>query len=375
MSINSNLVAGSKKIISEASLFSPTSLVTFYELDFRTFGINRDDIDLAELTFKNNLTSPYNDGNGYISSTADDPVGVLRFHNLNINVENSSSNSTLGSLNSFGQIIWQNKRYIPFPIMLDGIETASRGTLPKPKLTFTNQIQNSSYNFFFTKIKNTIRSIGDIIGLEVTRKRTFLKYLDAVNFKSYGGIINDDNFIIDPDSYAALADDIFYVDRKLKENKEIIQYELSSIIDLENLKLPLRTMYSESCSLDYRGDGCEYGNNVYSSSQKNSGNPIATDKDENITDLLNGTTLTAGSPVIWSKTPVVSYSKGQFVYVVINDIKYFFVSKTNGNTFSPFNSNYWLADLCSKRLKGCRKRYGTNGELPFGGFPATSKEA
>jgi hypothetical protein len=258
--------------------------------------------------------------------------------------------------------------------MLDGVEIASRGTLPKPKLTLTNQIQNANYNFFFTKIKNTIRSIGDIIGLEVTRKRTFLKYLDAVNFKSYGGIINDDNFIIDPDNYAALPDDIFYIDRKLKENKEIIQYELSSIIDLENLKLPLRTMYSESCSLDYRGDGCEYGNNVYSSSQKNSGNPIATDKDENIRDLLNGTAITAGSPVIWSKTPVVSYSKGQFVYVVINDIKYYFVSKTNGNTYSPFNSNYWIADLCSKRLKGCRKRYGTNGELPFGGFPATSQE-
>ena len=60
MSINSNLVAGSKKIISEASLFSPTSLVTFYELDFRTFGINRDDIDLAELTFKDNLTLFFN---------------------------------------------------------------------------------------------------------------------------------------------------------------------------------------------------------------------------------------------------------------------------------------------------------------------------
>ena len=262
MSINNSVLVGSKKISSEASLLSPSVLVTFYELDFRNFGINRDDIDLSTLSFKNNLTPPYNNGNGYDSSTTDDPVGILRFHNLNINAENSSSNLVAGSAGLFGQIIWQNKRYIPFPIIVDGIEVASRGTLPKPKLTFTNQIQNSNYNFFFTKIKNTIRSIGDIIGLEITRKRTFLKYLDAVNFKSYGGIINDDNFIVDPDSYAALPDDTFYIDRKLKENKDIIQYELSSIIDLENLKLPLRTMYSEACSLDYRGDGCEYGNNV-----------------------------------------------------------------------------------------------------------------
>jgi hypothetical protein len=277
---------------------------------------------------------------------------------MTINFENSSSN--LNSPTLFNQIIWQGKRYVPFPILIEGFEMMARGTLPKPKLTFTSQNQIESYDNFFIKIKNTVRSIGDIIGLEITRKRTFLKYLDAVNFKSKGGIINDDDFIIDPDPYAQLNSDIYYVDRKLKENKNVLQYELSSILDLENIKLPLRTLYSEACSFDYRGEGCGY-----------LGTPIANDKDEPISSLL-GVGLSEGNPVLWEKANNANYSKGQYVYVELDGIKYYFVSKMNNNRYSPFNTNYWIADQCSKRLKGCRKRF--NSPLPFGGFPATSKE-
>lgn len=45
-------------------------------------------------------------------------------------------------------------------------------------------------------------------------------------------------------------------------------------------------------------------------------------------------------------------------------------------------SNYWNAndqpvgslgqDVCGKRISSCELRFGTNGELPFGGFPAAS---
>jgi len=76
--------------------------------------------------------------------------------------------------------------------------------------------------------------------------------------------------------------------------------------------------------------------------------------------------------LIWEKSNNAIYSKGQYVYVELDGIKYYFVSKVNGNKYSPFNANYWIADQCSKRLKGCRKRFGS--PLPFGGFPATSKE-
>jgi lambda family phage minor tail protein L len=361
MSINSNEQLGTKKISIEGSKLNPSALVTLYEFDFRNFGIERDDIDLAELSFSNEIPIPYNNSQNlpnYNSAEIDSPLGILRFHNMTINFENTSSN--LSSPTLFNQIIWQGKRYVPFPILIEGFEMMARGTLPKPKLTFTSQNQIESYEAFFVKIKNTIRSIGDIIGLEITRRRTFLKYLDAVNFKSYGGIINDDDFTIDPDPYAQLNPDIYYIDRKLKENKNVLQYELSSILDLENIKLPLRTLYAESCSFDYRGEGCGF-----------SGAPIANDKDEVISSLL-GVAVSEGSPVLWEKANSQAYSKGQYVYVELDGIKYYFVSIINNNLYSPFNSSYWIADQCSKRLKGCRKRFAS--PLPFGGFPPTSQE-
>jgi len=361
MSINSNEQIGTKKISTESSKLNPSALITLYEFDFRNFGINRDDIDLAELNFANEIPIPYNDAGNlpdYDSTEIDSPLGILRFHSMTINFENASSN--LSSPTLFNQIIWQGKRYVPFPILIEEFEMMARGTLPKPKLTFTSQNQIDAYDYFFIKIKNTVRSIGDIIGLEITRKRTFLKYLDAVNFKSYGGIINDDDFTIDPDPYAQLNPDIYFIDRKLRENKNTLQYELSSILDLENIKLPLRTLYSEACSFDYRGEGCGFV-----------GAPVANDKDEVISSLL-GVGVSEGSPALWEKANDQAYSKGQYVYVELNGINYFFVSKMNNNKYSPFNANYWIADQCSKRLKGCRKRFGS--PLPFGGFPATSKE-
>lgn len=376
MSIPTVNSEASKKIAGESALASPTILLNLYELDFREYGITRDDLDIATITFGGNIEPPYNITTPEYNPALVDEPGILRFHNLSINLENISSNLYNGDL--FGQLIWQGKRYIPFPIFAEGFEIVSRGTLPKPKLRFSNQIQNASYNSFFRIIKTKIKNIGDIVGLKVTRKRTFLKYLDAINFKSNGGIINDDDFEIDPDPYAELLPDIYFIDRKTQENKNVIEYEMTSILDLENLKLPLRTIYSESCSFDYRGEGCEYSETTspYGSTRKNSGRPVATEKDEIITTLLNIINVTPGTPLAWVKTdPPNTYNKGQYVFVEANGIKYYFVSKINGNTTSPYNTNFWIADQCSKRLKGCRQRYGNaGGDLPFGGFPATNKE-
>jgi len=356
MSVNPNLAAGSKKIFSESSKLEPSTLINLFELDFTQFGINRDNYALSQITFAN-IPPPY----AGLSNV--DTNGILRFHNLNINLENISTNLINPEL--YGQIIWKGKRYIPFPITMEGFEIASRGTLPKPRLLFSNHAQIDSYNTFFTIIKNSIRSIGDLIGLNVTRRRTFIKYLDAVNFKSSGGIINNDDFQIDPDPNAELAPDIYYIDRKLRENRTVLEYELSSILDLENIRLPLRTLYSESCSFDYRGEGCGYGLGIYGN-QLNQGNPIANDKDQLITSLINSSLVNRGA---WQQN--TTYTAGNYVFVNIDGIKNFFVAKATTTT-SPFDTNYWVADQCSKRLSGCRKRFGS--PLPFGGFPATNKD-
>ena len=76
-----------------------------------------------------------------------------------------------------------------------------------------------------------------------------------------------------------------------------------------------------------------------------------------------------------------------FVVGNTNDIRYFYVSKGDGeggNTpanASPPNTKYWAPDTCSKTLKGCKLRWGNAGSanpkskfLPFGGYPGTNSK-
>ena len=370
MSVNNNLKLATKKIYEERIKLNPSNLIVLYELDFSSLGNVKNDYDLKNISYSN-IPNPYL-GLGDI-----DDSGIVRLHNLNINLELTSTSLANGKL--FNQIIWKGKRYLPFPIKTEGYEVSTRGTLPKPKITFSNQNQIPDYDTFFRIIKNSIKSIGDIIGLQVTRRRTFLKYLDAINFKSNGGIINDDLFQIDSDPLAELPPDVFFIERKLRESKNILEYEMSSILDLENIKLPFRTMYSQSCSFEYRGEGCNYGGTSPYASQLNGGNPIATDKDERITSLLGGTAIVNRGA--WPGTG--TYSKGDAVYIEVDGIKYYYVCKQNNtnsdpstvNGYPPTNENYWYRDLCSKRLIGCYKRFNRSSPagIPFGGFPATSR--
>ena len=54
--------------------------------------------------------------------------------------------------------------------------------------------------------------------------------------------------------------------------------------------------------------------------------------------------------------------------------------------YNPPNPDYWISDMCSKTLEGCRKRWGlqggvnigetedfVKGQLQFGGFPNATK--
>ena len=83
---------------------------------------------------------------------------------------------------------------------------------------------------------------------------------------------------------------------------------------------------------------------------------------------------------------------GQVIYVQKDGLKYYYVAKKAVPAgFSPPNSDYWVADRCSKTLGGCKMRWGNAGAgkrwtnppnntvkgaanplLPFGGFPGTN---
>ena len=79
--------------------------------------------------------------------------------------------SDVNELNT--DIVWQGETYTRFPIIVDGFARSGRGTQPRPTIKASNVAG---------VLGALVREFNDLVGAKFTRKRTFVKYLDAVNF-------------------------------------------------------------------------------------------------------------------------------------------------------------------------------------------------
>lgn len=145
-----------------------------------------------------------------------------------------------------GSVVWQGQTYQPFPIEATGFEFTGQGKIPRPTLRVSN---------VGGIIGALVRAYQDLIGARVTRKRTLVKYLDAVNFT--GGT----NPTADPT--AALPDDIYVIDRKAVETKAFIEFELAAAFDVAGVRLPRRMVVQNVCSWVYRSAECGYTGTAY----------------------------------------------------------------------------------------------------------------
>lgn len=138
-------------------------------------------------------------------------------------------------------VIWQGNTYVAFPLEISGFESNTNGASPRPRLKLAN----------VTGIVSGItQSLNDLVGCKVIRKRTFLKYLDAVNFES--GV----NPSADPN--AQFPDELYFIDRKVSENLLAVEFELVSALDLQGAMLPKRQILTNICPWRYRGSECGY---------------------------------------------------------------------------------------------------------------------
>ena len=323
----------SVKISKESSALSVDSIVEMFEIDVSDIGFN-------------NSSSLVNNG-------------IFRFHNA---VKLISSN-----------IIWQGNNFIAIPIAATGFEKTARGTLPTPKLALA---VNDAGITALTELKTQIRKFDDLVGAKVTRKRTFAKFLDVENFFNQ---TPPQGFAPDPN--AEFPNDIYFIDRKTNENKFVIEFQLASILDVEGLLLPSRTVVASRCIHNYRGEGCLYeyasrkNSTVHGDGQlPETALPVATINDE----LIYEDIITDNTPPLDKSEYIndVDYVKGDFIYIEKNGIKYYFVAKRNvarGNI--PPNDFFWVQCECSKIIGACKLRWGSIGQgfLPFGGFPAANK--
>ncbi len=205
--------------------------------------------------------------------------------------------------------------YPAVPVEVDGFEFSARGTLPRPTLKVAN------VNNAITLLMLTYNPLG----AKVQRIRTFAKFIDTTNFNqpvpfavesdiadaltTEGGnslIMQTPNDTADPNAKIV---ETWYIDRVSGENQQFVEFELAPKIDLINVSLPRRTI-EEFCPWKYKGKECGYvGDNCFT-----------------VNDAF-----------------------------IPNDQKII----ENGEVTN---------DICGKRLSSCQKRFGTENDLPYGGF-------
>ena len=132
-------------------------------------------------------------------------------------------------MNSNASIIWQGNTYDKFPIIAEGFEYTGKGTLPRPTLTVSNILGTITA---LMATANATTPFNDLQGAKFIRHRTMVQFLDAANFPA------NQNPFGTPSSTTELPQEIYFIDRKVIENREIVQFELASVLDLNNIRCP-----------------------------------------------------------------------------------------------------------------------------------------
>ena len=141
------------------------------------------------------------------------------------------------NLNNFGQIKFNNNLYQRVAVQIEGFEDTGKGTVPRPTLTFSNlggitkdgTVMTMSD---FLAIVNLTTPGNDLLDAKVTRLMPLASALDNDNF------VGDNPF--GTPSTDLLQDRIYFIDRKSVENRQVVQFELVSVLDMQNKRIPAR---------------------------------------------------------------------------------------------------------------------------------------
>jgi len=152
------------------------------------------------------------------------------------------------SENNNGNLIFDSVEYTRMPIEASGFEFNGK-QLPRPKLRISNILGT------FTTILLTLPQ--GLEGAKVTRIRTLERYIDHINFDIGDILLEDDSELLQendslvsqessdnphgtPDPTATFPNEVYFIDRKSTENRDIIEFELAASFDLQGVRLPKR---------------------------------------------------------------------------------------------------------------------------------------
>ena len=160
------------------------------------------------------------------------------------------------STNDAANLFFGGREYTRLPIEAEGFEYkgGKTGSLPRPTMRVSNLFGT------ITAILNEVNetTIGnDLTGAKLTRLRTLAKYIDYTNFGTEGYLETADDAEIQTedggtiqmeelgdaassDATQQLPEEIYFVDRKALETREMVEFELASAFDLAGVRIPKR---------------------------------------------------------------------------------------------------------------------------------------
>ena len=187
------------------------------------------------------------------------PSAIIELFELELDSTLHGSQSTMtyrfhagSNLDLNGKVVWQSNEYLRYPVEASGF-AFQKGQLPRPQITISNAL--SLISAVMLEV-NLITAGNDLTGAKVTRIRTLAKFLDVTNFASNGLFVQENST-----DYIALEDsdlfaqesvspgtpannefprEIYYIDRKVTETRDVVTFELASVSDLAGIRLPKR---------------------------------------------------------------------------------------------------------------------------------------
>ena len=166
--------------------------------------------------------STVTDGVTYKQSNTNPPLPITYLFHNGVNLKDSQS------------VVWQGNTYEKYPCSAEGYTYSTNGALPRPKIKFSNAF--GTITSFFKQYN--IFQIGDFFcpinlgGAKITRHRTLAKHLDSVNF------LDNINPYGTPDSTAEFNKEIYFVERMISEDRDVVGFELVSTFDLVGVSAP-----------------------------------------------------------------------------------------------------------------------------------------
>jgi lambda family phage minor tail protein L len=185
------------------------------------------------------------------------PFAIIELFQLQLDADIHGSDTThyffsgVNQKTATGQIIFAGDTYVALPIEADGFEFKGDGTLPRPSMRIANT--DSFVSAILLAVNETTPG-NDLTGAKLTRIRTLSRFLDAANFDNntnpYG--------TPDPTSTGEMPREVYFVDRKVTENRDLVEFELVSVFDMQGVTAPRRIALDNICQWTYRGPECGY---------------------------------------------------------------------------------------------------------------------